>query len=83
MPQQEANLFTHGLRLGIQSQEDVSEQKNLFTSLTSERPQYQRFLGEEMKSELVIPLILETNVIGVLNLNVPYLPFIQLIMHYP
>jgi GAF domain-containing protein len=35
----------------------------------TEDPHYQRFLGEEMKSELAVPLIVGTKVIGVLNLE--------------
>lgn len=32
-------------------------------------PDYQRYLGEEMKSELVVPLIIGTEMLGVLNIE--------------
>lgn len=41
----------------------------------SEDPDYQRYLGEEMKSELVVPLIIGDDVIGIINIESPTLGF--------
>jgi GAF domain-containing protein len=38
-------------------------------------PDYQRYLGEEMKSELVVPLMIGNNVVGVINIESPTLGF--------
>lgn len=37
----------------------------------SQDPDYQRYLGEEMKSELVVPMLLGEQAIGVLNIESP------------
>lgn len=62
------------------SGECVQEKAPRYIPDVSRHGKYKRFLGEEMKSELVIPLIIEKDVIGVLNLE-SSIPFYYSINH--
>lgn len=49
----------------------VRKQSIEYVPDVSKDPDYKRFLGEDMKSELVVPLIVGDQVIGVINLESP------------
>jgi GAF domain-containing protein len=54
------------------------EQKTIYVANVDQDPDYQRYLGEDMKSQLAVPLILENEVIGVLNIESPIPDFFRL-----
>jgi len=49
----------------------VSTRRESYVPDVDQEPRYRRYLGEEMKSELAVPLISGEEVIGVLNLESP------------
>lgn len=51
------------------SGECIQERAPRYIPDVSRHRKYKRFLGEEMKSEMAIPLIIEKDVIGILNLE--------------
>ncbi len=56
----------------------VSSKAPVYVPDVTQDPDYQRYLGEEMKSELAIPLLVGEEVIGVLNLESPVPGFFTL-----
>jgi len=76
---------TGGERIGTRLQVNTSVTgravltgRPVYVPKVAEDPDYQRYLGEEMKSELAIPLLLADEVIGVLNVESPIPGFFTL-----
>lgn len=49
----------------------VTSQKPFYIPRVADEPRYQRYLGEEIKGELAVPLISGEQIIGVLNIESP------------
>lgn len=57
--------------LGSVSGAAVSRRAAVYVPVVDAEPSYQRYLGEEMKSELVVPLMSGERALGVLNVESP------------